>query len=167
MSGQGEKFHAESPAKYYNTAPEHQNNKVQLSNKVTLQRLYKVILQMLKLIRLILGGLIAFFNWLTRGRKLKRTAEQQALVEQSLKSMSLYQFALCPFCVKVRRTLHQLNLPMELRDAKNNQQFRQELNEQGGKIKVPCLRIEQGDKVEWMYESDDINQYLKERFAKG
>jgi glutaredoxin len=122
---------------------------------------------MLKLIRLILGSLIAFFNWLTRGRKLNRSAEQQALVEQALKSYALYQFTLCPFCIKVRRTLHQLNLPMELRDAKNNQQFRQELKEQGGKIKVPCLRIDHGDKVEWMYESDDINHFLKEKFSKG
>ena len=122
---------------------------------------------MLKLIRLILGSLIAFFNWLTRGRKLNRSAEQQALVEQALKSYALYQFTLCPFCIKVRRTLHQLNLPRELRDAKNNQQFRQELKEQGGKIKVPCLRIDHGDKVEWMYESDDINHFLKEKFSKG
>ena len=30
-----------------------------------------------------------------------------------------------------------------MRDAKNNEQDRQTLLEQGGKIKVPCLRIEE------------------------
>ena len=35
----------------------------------------------------------------------------------------------------------------------------------GGERKVPCLRIEHGDRVEWMYESDDIIAYLEGRFG--
>lgn len=120
---------------------------------------------MIKLIRLALGSLIALINWLTRGLKMKRTPEQQALVAQQSASLSLYQFGLCPFCIKTRRVLHQLNLPIELRDAKNNSQWRSELLQDGGKIKVPCLRIIDDQQVTWMYESSDINQYLKQRFS--
>jgi glutaredoxin len=120
---------------------------------------------MLKIVRLILGSLIAFANLLTRGRKLKRSKSEQAQVESSLTQYALYQFNLCPFCIKVRRKMHQLNLPIELRDAKNNPQHRQELLENGGKIKVPCLRIENNGKVEWLYESNAINAYLQTRYS--
>jgi len=52
-----------------------------------------------------------------------------------------------------------------LRDAKNNEQDRQALLEQGGKIKVPCLRIEENGQTTWMYESKVIIDYLDKRFA--
>ena len=112
-----------------------------------------------------LGQLIIFADWLTRPKPLQRTAEQQAEVDAATAHLALYQFNACPFCVKVRRAIHAFNLKIELRDAKNNQQFRQELEQQGGRIKVPCLRIEEGGEVRWMYESNDILAYLKERFA--
>lgn len=112
-----------------------------------------------------LGQLIIFADWLTRPKPLQRTAEQQAEVDAATARLALYQFNACPFCVKVRRAIHAFNLKIELRDAKNNPQFRQELEQQGGRIKVPCLRIEEGGEVRWMYESNDIIAYLQERFA--
>ncbi|MDY7218688.1 glutathione S-transferase N-terminal domain-containing protein [Denitrificimonas sp. JX-1] len=112
-----------------------------------------------------LGQLIIFGDWLTRPKPQQRTVEKQAEVDEATASLALYQFKACPFCVKVRRAMHALNLTVELRDAKNNEQFRQELLEQGGRIKVPCLRIEEQGGVRWMYESNDIIAYLKERFA--
>ncbi|HSX71225.1 MAG TPA: glutaredoxin, partial [Pseudomonas sp.] len=71
----------------------------------------------------------------------------------------------CPFCVKTRRALHRLNVPVALRDAKNDEARRQELLEQGGKVQVPCLRIEESGEVRWLYESKAIGAYLNERFA--
>ncbi len=112
-----------------------------------------------------LGQLIIFADWLTRPKPLQRTAEQQAEVDAATAHLALYQFNACPFCVKVRRAIHAFNLKIELRDAKNNQQFRQELEQQGGRIKVPCLRIEEDGEVRWMYESNDIIAYLQGRFA--
>ena len=112
-----------------------------------------------------LGQLIIFADWLTRPKPLQRTAEQQAEVDAATAHLALYQFNACPFCVKVRRAIHAFNLKIELRDAKNNQQFRQELEQQGGRIKVPCLRIEEDGEVRWMYESNDIIAYLQERIA--
>lgn len=119
---------------------------------------------MIKLIRLLLGNLIAFLNWLTRGVKKKRTDEQQKVVAEQAANLALYQFNLCPFCIKTRRVMHQLNLPIDLRDAKNDPKWRNELLQDGGKIKVPCLRIVEDQQVKWLYESNDINRYLKQRF---
>ncbi|WP_353227304.1 glutathione S-transferase N-terminal domain-containing protein [Pseudomonas qingdaonensis] len=118
-----------------------------------------------KALRVGLGQLIVFLDWVSRPSKLKRDAAAQANVEQQAKGLSLYQFHACPFCVKTRRTLHRLNVPVALRDAKNNKQDRQALLEQGGKIKVPCLRIEEDGKTTWMYESKVIIDYLNQRFS--
>jgi len=119
----------------------------------------------LKLIRYIVGNIIITLDLATRFRRIRRSPELQAQVENETKSMILYEFRLCPFCVRVRRNVHRLNIPMEFRDAKRNPKYRQELEAGGGKIQVPCLRIESGCEVVWMYESQDINTYLNERFG--
>ncbi|MFS2157056.1 glutaredoxin family protein [Pseudomonas sp. Pseusp122] len=119
----------------------------------------------MKALRVGLGQLVILIDFLTRPAKKKRSPEAQAAVEQSAKDLTLYQFNACPFCVKTRRTLRRLNVPVALRDAKNSEIDRQTLLEQGGRIKVPCLRIEEGDKTVWMYESKVIIDYLNQRFA--
>ncbi|WP_286975698.1 glutaredoxin domain-containing protein [Pseudomonas sp.] len=120
---------------------------------------------LIKALRNGLGQIIIFLDFITRPRKMKRTPQAQAAVEQIAANLALYQFKACPFCVKTRRTLHKLNVPVVLRDAKNNEQDRQALLEQGGKIQVPCLRIEENGESKWLYESKAINAYLEERFA--
>ncbi len=120
---------------------------------------------LIKALRIGLGQIIIFLDFITRPRKLKRSAEAQAQVEQAAASLALYQFRACPFCVKTRRALHRLNVPMALRDAKNDAEHRQALLEQGGKIQVPCLRIEEQGAVRWLYDSKAIGAYLNERFA--
>ncbi|MFA4912707.1 MAG: glutathione S-transferase N-terminal domain-containing protein, partial [Burkholderiaceae bacterium] len=44
-------------------------------------------------------------------------------------------------------------------------QARAELQQGGGKVKVPCLRIDEAGQTRWMYESDDIIAFLERRFA--
>lgn len=105
-------------------------------------------------------------TFLTRPSKKKNaTPKAQAAVAEAARNLTLYQFHACPFCVKTRRTLHRLNVPVALRDAKNNEFDRQTLLNEGGKIKVPCLRIEEGGKTVWMYESKVIIDYLDQRFG--
>ena len=118
-----------------------------------------------KALRVGLGHVIVFADWISRPAKRKRDAAAQARVDQAAKGLALYQFHACPFCVKTRRTLHRLNVPVALKDAKNNEQDRQTLLEQGGKIKVPCLRIEENGQTTWMYDSKVIIDYLDKRFA--
>lgn len=119
----------------------------------------------LKVLRNGLGQLIVLADLLTRPAKLKRTPEAQAAAEQAAQNLALYQFHACPFCVKTRRTLHKLNLPVALRDAKNDPVHRQALEQEGGKIQVPCLRIEENGQTTWLYESKAIAAYLQDRFA--
>ena len=118
-----------------------------------------------KALRVGLGHVIIAGDFLTRPRKKQRPAEQQAKVNAAAKDLTLYQFHACPFCVKTRRTLHKLNVPVPLRDAKNDPVARDTLLAEGGKIKVPCLRIEEAGKVTWMYDSKVIIDYLNTRFA--
>lgn len=118
-----------------------------------------------KALRVGLGQLIIFVDFLTRPGKKQRPAAAQAQVDAAARNLTLYQFHACPFCVKTRRSLRRLNVPVALKDAKNNEQHRQTLLEQGGKIKVPCLRIEENGQTTWMYESNTIIEYLNQRFA--
>lgn len=119
----------------------------------------------MRIVRMILAPILLFLNWITTPRGVKRPAELQQQIDQQTAGLSLYQFKACPFCIKVRRTFKRHSLKVETRDAKNNEKIRQELLEQGGKVKVPCLRIEENDKVEWLYDSNAIVEYLQGRFA--
>ena len=118
-----------------------------------------------KALRIGLGQLIIFADTLTRPRPQQRSAHGQATVDTEAAALSLYQFHACPFCVKTRRAIHRLNVPIALRDAKNDPQAREQLLAGGGRVKVPCLRIEEAGGTRWMYESDDIIAYLEQRFA--
>jgi glutaredoxin len=116
-------------------------------------------------VRAILGALILFFNWVFTPKSIKREASEQAAIDAQTRKLALYQYAACPFCVKVRRAMKRSALKIETRDAKRSEQFKAELLAGGGQLKVPCLRIEDesGD-VRWMYESGDIISYLEQRF---
>jgi glutaredoxin len=118
----------------------------------------------LKLLRNGLGQLVIFIDFITSPKKIKRNEEEQAKINEDTKTLALYQFHACPFCVKTRRNIKRLNLTIDYRDAKNNSEFRNELKTEGGEIKVPCLRIEESGIVKWLYESDDIIEYLNKRF---
>jgi Glutathione S-transferase len=123
------------------------------------------VIVFMKALRVGLGQLVIGIDFLTRPSKKKRDPAAQAAVDQSAQDLTLYQFHACPFCVKTRRALRRLNVPVALRDAKNNELDRQTLLTEGGKIKVPCLRIEEGEKTVWMYESNVIIDYLDKRFG--
>lgn len=119
----------------------------------------------MKIIRWILGRLILLIDFLTPVNRIKRSAEQQAAVDAQTDNLTLYHYQACPFCVKVRRSFKRLSLNIETRDAKRNEQYKQELISGGGKLKAPCLRIDENDATTWMYESSDIIAYLETRFG--
>ena len=119
-----------------------------------------------KIVRRVLGAFILLGDRLSRPAPVRRSPQEQEKVDAQTRGYSLYQFHACPFCVKVRRSIHRLGLNIELRDAKTEGPYRAELLSGGGKIKVPCLRIDAEDgSARWMYESDDIIAYLESRFA--
>ena len=118
----------------------------------------------LRLLREGSGRVLIFIDWLFRPSKVKRSVEDQFKVDQETKLLKLYQFYACPFCVKTRRSIKRLNLKVETRNAQTEGEFRNELELNGGKIKVPCLKIEGAGQASWLYESNDIIKYLDERF---
>jgi len=118
------------------------------------------------IIRWILGSLILIINWLTTPRGVTRSADAQAAVDNHTSELALYQYKACPFCVKVRRAMKRQSLSIDTRDVKRSESARGELLAGGGKLKVPCLRIEDGQgAVNWMYDSADIIKYLDTTFA--
>ncbi|WP_286266185.1 glutaredoxin family protein [Thalassotalea atypica] len=114
------------------------------------------------IIRWLLGRIILLIDFITSPKKPQLSAEQKQSIAEQVSHLSLYQLAACPFCVKVRRALKRQGIEMPIVDIKANQGApREELLKGGGKAKVPCLRIDNGKEgVTWMYESNDIINYL-------
>ncbi len=116
-------------------------------------------------IRWILGKIILFLDTVFSPTGIKRPTEQQAAIDTQTAQLTLYQYLACPFCVKVRRAMKRQSLNIETRDAKRDSQFREELLQGGGKLKVPCLRVEEDGDIRWIYESSNIISYLKQSFC--
>lgn len=121
---------------------------------------------LLKILRTSTGYLVIFLDWVTRGKAITRSTEDQERVNSTLKGLSIYQHQACPFCTKTRRALYKLGTNIEFRDIKKTASYRDQLEAGGGRVKVPCLRIEEGDNVQWMYESSDIIDFISDRVRK-
>lgn len=81
--------------------------------------------------------------------------------------LELYQFEGCPYCSKVRQKLTELGLSFTAHNPRQNPDRMDDLMELGGQDQVPFLvaRDENGEVVESMYESDDINEWLDNQFG--
>jgi glutaredoxin len=119
----------------------------------------------MRIIRWILSVFILFFDWLFTPRGIKRAPEVQASIDQQTEKLALYQYKACPFCVKVRRAMKRQSLSINTHDPRQSTKSHEELIKGGGKLKVPCLRIEEEGETRWMYESSDIINYLNSRFG--
>jgi glutaredoxin len=119
-----------------------------------------------KTLRFILEPFMLLWDKLTTPKGIVRSEEEQNKMDEKTRHLALYQFRSCPFCIKVRRQIKRQSLNIDLLDAQNDPQHRNDLLAGGGEIKVPCLRIENepGDYT-WMYESDSIIKYLQKNFA--
>ncbi len=136
-------------------------------NCVFLVNFMKMVVKLFfRFIRILLHPVMLIWEFVTTPKGVVRDAAAQLQVDQQARHLALYQFKTCPFCIKVRREIRRLSLPIELRDAQKNLQNRAELLRDGGQVKVPCLKIsdEQG-RVQWLYESAEIIKYLHQRFA--
>ncbi len=112
--------------------------------------------------RNLFGNLLRLINHITLPKQIERMQDEQATIDSNTENLSLYDFSTCPFCIKVRRFMHENNINIEILDADNNKAHKADLMTYGGKHQVPCLRIPNPDKEDkWLYESDDIIDYLK------
>lgn len=125
-----------------------------------------VIRYFFRVVRLILTPIVLLNEKLTTPQGITRTPEEQARVDAVCDELALYQFQACPFCIRVRKEISRLGLNIEKRDAQKIPEHRQALEQGGGRIKVPCLRIAgTNGEDQWLYESDEINTWLNQRFA--
>jgi glutaredoxin len=117
-------------------------------------------------IRWLLARIILLVDFIFHPRGIKRDQKTQDEFDQATSKLALYQYAACPFCVKVRWAAQRNGLNIETRDAKRNDQYAKELVAGGGQLKVPCLKIQETDGTDtWLYESSDIISYLDQRFS--
>ena len=115
-------------------------------------------------LRRLLGPFMLLWERISRPAPVQR--EAQAQVVNDCAQLALYQFRTCPFCIKVRRELHRLALPIELRDAQLDARHQADLLAGSGRNQVPCLRVAGADgQVQWITESGAIVAYLQQRFA--
>ncbi|MBN8615882.1 MAG: glutathione S-transferase N-terminal domain-containing protein [Deltaproteobacteria bacterium] len=80
--------------------------------------------------------------------------------------LSLYHYDSCPYCLRVRRALSELDVEVELRNIHQDSAHMRALIEARGARTVPVLRIRHEDGDEWLPESADIVAYLRKRFAR-
>ncbi len=117
-------------------------------------------------IHLLVGGLIRVVDFLTTPGSIKREAAQQKAIDERCENLTLYYYPSCPFCVRVKRQMKRLNLNIRKIDPRKDDEGMKNLQEQGGKVQVPCLQITSASGTsEWMYESADINEYLIKEFS--
>lgn len=91
---------------------------------------------------------------------------QQQTVDAACQQLALYQFATCPFCIKVRQEMRRRSLPTEKRDAQHDGPHRQALLDGSGAAKAPCLHItDAAGQTQWLTDSTAIIDYLRGRFA--
>ena len=118
----------------------------------------------MRALRWVVGRGILGLNAVFAPKKAQHSAERQAWLDQQTRTLRLYEYEACPFCVKVRRALRGQGLNIQTVNAKHAE-HKAVLAMHGGKVQVPCLRIEENNEVRWMYESRSIIQYLEQRFA--
>jgi len=117
-------------------------------------------------LRIVLGPFMLLFEVLSRRKPVVRTAALQAQVDQDCRSLVLYHFKTCPFCIKVRKEMHHLALPVEKRDAQHDAKNKTDLLQGSGHDQVPCLKVtEANGQVQWIKDSGVIISYLNQRFG--
>lgn len=117
-------------------------------------------------LRLMLGPFMLLWEVLSRKHPVLRPSALQAQVDQECRSLVLYHFKTCPFCIKVRKEMYRLALPIEKRDAQHDAQHKAELLQGSGRDQVPCLKVTGADgQVQWIKESGTIISYLNQRFG--
>ena len=56
------------------------------------------------------------------------------------------------------------SIQINIINVKDNQKFKNELKFKGGKLKVPCLKIQKKIGMSsWLYESNDIIKYIEKK----
>ena len=125
-----------------------------------------IIRTFFKTLRIVLGPVMLLKEKLTRPIGIVRPQAAQQSADLQCQSLALYQYKTCPFCMKVRHEIDRLSLSIKRVDAQPPGANRDALTREGGQTKVPCLKItDAAGQSQWLYDSEQIVGYLRERFA--
>lgn len=97
--------------------------------------------------------------------KVQRTPREQKKADRNAGYLTLYDCNTKPFNNKIQRHLKQLNVSVTVKNLNRCHTYQKELLSGGGKAQVPCLRIDSPNGSRWLYESNDIIQYLDRKFV--
>ena len=116
---------------------------------------------LIQIARKAIGAIILTADRLTCPNSINRSPEKQQRIDDLTKDLALYEMLACPYCVKVRREIKRQSLNIKRVNVKLDQKGKENLIANGGKFQVPCLSIKKQDKDVWLYESEDIVNYLR------
>ena len=124
---------------------------------------------MLKLtLRKTLGSFLSLFDWLYRPEPIMRTEKESRKLAKATSGLALYDYQGCVASRKTRHEIYRLNIDIERRDIEKCSIHQDALLTEFGKLKAPCLRIEEKGEVQWISESEKILYFLNDRFdVKG
>lgn len=111
----------------------------------------------------------AVFNlsdWLFKPQPVERSEQESRRLAKEASCIALYDYKGCPASRQARREIRRLNIDIECRDFSRCSIHQDNLLAEYGKLKSPCLRIEEKGQVRWLDEPDAIVHYLHERFEK-
>lgn len=105
-------------------------------------------------------------RWI-RVKPVTRSSDEQCSLDRESRRIQLYFCKTCPVSIRIKRHCEHLGLRVVEKDVQRVNAYRNELINGGGEIRVPCLRVEsrKGDAPRWMYESEQILEYLNRRFS--
>lgn len=81
------------------------------------------------------------------------------------KQLALYYSPSCFYCLRVLDTVDDLGIHITQQNIHRDQSAYNALKQGGGKTQVPCLRIDHGDSIQWLYESADIVTYIEQHVS--
>lgn len=114
--------------------------------------------------RRIAGFVVNLIGLFTRPRPIERSEQERKLLAREVKRLRVYDYPSCPSSIRVRHTLHRLNLDIQYCDIRKCQVHRDNLLSELGRVHAPCLRIEENQQVQWLDEPEQIIHYLNQRF---
>ena len=115
-------------------------------------------------LRKTLDSFLSLFDWLYRPEPIVRTEKESRKLAKATSGLALYDYKGCMASRKTRHEIHRLNIDIERRDIGNCSIHQDSLLAEFGKLKAPCLRIEEKGEVQWISEPEKILYFLHDRF---
>jgi len=115
-------------------------------------------------IRKIIDSFLSLFDWFNRPQPIARSEEESRKLAKATSGLALYDYKGCMASRKTRHEIRRLNIDIERRDICKCTIHQDNLLAEFGKLKAPCLRIEEKGEVHWIDEPEKIVFFLHDRF---